>query len=92
MCNPALSFPIMWGGNVLTLGVALHAFALGSSDPADPNFEKMTKGNMIVIICTFILDKRAVTPLQIGTLSMGLETRFLSLYFSRSLFYWVMLT
>ena len=66
MCNPALSFPIMWG-NVLTLGVALHAFALGSSDPADPNFEKMTKGNMIVIICTFILDKRAVTPLQIGT-------------------------
>jgi len=33
----------MWG-NVLTLGVALHAFAPGYSDPADPNFEKKNKG------------------------------------------------
>jgi hypothetical protein len=37
--NPALSFPVTWG-NVLTPEVALHALALGCSDPADPNFEK----------------------------------------------------
>ncbi|HET7283933.1 MAG TPA: hypothetical protein VFI70_04540 [Nitrososphaeraceae archaeon] len=42
--EPGFVIPHNVGGNTPTLGVALHALALGSSDPADPNFEKKNKG------------------------------------------------
>lgn len=42
--KPGFVIPHNVVGNTLTLGVAPHAFTPGSSDPADPNFEKKNKG------------------------------------------------